>query len=95
MTQASNFMEEANAVKVIAFMEVAPLSDKFQQIVFNEEQAKELRDALFKILAPKEVHEQEWAGFTVITNDEVEVTLPDIRDTYGQDFIKEAKESED
>lgn len=92
MTISDDYMEELNSIKVLAFMEVAPLTDKFQQIVLSEEQVKRLRDSLFKILAPDSDLKDDKVYFDVLTNDKVEVFLPDVTDFYGPTFIKTARE---
>lgn len=80
-------MEEANSVKVLAFMEISPLSDKFEQIMLTEVQARKMRDALFLILCPA-ADEKDNQEFVVTTNDEVTITIPNVKDTYTEKDIK-------
>lgn len=93
MFSSDQILEEANSVKVLAFMEIAPLTDKFQQIVLTEKQAQQMRDSLFRILSGVEDEKQEFNQFDVTTNDDIEIILPNVRDAYGQEFINKAKES--
>lgn len=82
-------MEEANSVKVLAFVEISPLSDKFEQIMLTEGQARKMRDALFLILCPEAKDEKNNQEFVVTTNDEVTITIPNVKDTYTEKDIKD------
>lgn len=81
-------------MKVLVFMESYPLTDKFEQVVLSEGQAKAMRDALFHIIAPNADATTDKVMFDVITNDDIEVVLPDVRDFYGPNYIKEAQEED-
>lgn len=87
-------MHEANTLKVLAFMEVSPLTDKFQQIVLTDKQARAMRDALFTIISGEPESKAEFSQFDVVTNDAVEMVLPNIRDSYTDEYIKTAQESQ-
>lgn len=77
-------------MKVVLFVEVSPLTDKFEQVMFTNKQAKAMRDAVAKILSPSIDLNKDDQTFTFYTNDEVKVVLPDIRDYYDdKDFEKE------
>lgn len=91
MMNSNEFLEQANSIKVIAFMEIFPLTDKFEQIALTEVQAKQLREALFRIVSGVEEADT-LTKFQVITNDKVTVTLPDVHDFYDETYLKEAQD---
>ena len=75
-----------NNIKVIIFMEIAPLSDDFEQIMFTRESYKRILDAIEKEQMPVEK-----GVFEVITNDDHKYTFKDIKDTYTLEEIKDQK----
>lgn len=84
-----DLLEELSAIKVLAFMEIGPLTDTFQQIALTESQAFEIRKALFHIIAGRNNSQDDINGVDIITNDEVEVVLPEVREFYGDTFFKD------
>lgn len=81
-------MGSINATKVVVFMEISPLTDSFEQIAFTHEQAKQMRDAIARIIAPTLDLEKEDQEFDIVTNDEMKILLPNIRDEYDEQFFK-------
>ncbi len=94
MNNAEDYLSELSTLKVVAFMEIEPLTDKFEQIALTEAQAKELRMKLFDIIAGVP-DSPDTAIIDVITDNEVKVTLPDVRESYGEDFFKEDEHKDD
>ncbi len=92
MIKSDDFLEEIGATKVLVMLEVAPLSDKFEQIMLTEEQARKMRDALFFILTPKADESLEYQEFQITTNDEVTATFPNVHDSYAEKDIKDPEE---
>ena len=82
------FRELSGTVKVVAFMEIKPLSDKFQQIALTQAQAKKVRDAIYQAIVPG-ADLSKGGTFDVTTNDDVEIVLPNIRDYYDAKFFEE------
>ncbi len=91
MYSSRDFLEEANAVKVIAFMETEPLSDNFQQIALSKEQSRKLRDAIFAIITGKDAEKEDAQDFTVVTNDKFSLTIPNVPGFYEKAFFEEDK----
>ncbi len=69
---------EASTLKVVVFMETAPLSDTFEQVMLTEKQAKAVRDAIWMRM-PK----CECGSFNISTQDE-QYTFKDIRDEFDE-----------
>lgn len=87
MLNSDDLLDAMDTVKVIAFMEVEPLTDKFEQIALTKPQAKAMRDALYEILTGFKPGTKDDEGFSVDLNDEVQVQLPNVRDYYEQNFF--------
>lgn len=73
-------------------METESLTDRFEQIMLTEDQAKQVRDTIFKCLMPDANPEQDLQTFEVITNDEVAAYLPNVQDAYAPEKIQASKE---
>lgn len=85
-------LNEFDAVKVVILKEVAPLTDRFQQIVLTKAQFRIVLAALTGVMPPDnkpcscgKVHED---GFMVTTNDDHEYVLKDIPQWYTHEQIK-------
>ncbi len=96
----SPFLEELHSLKVLFFMEAEPLSDKFFQIVLNQEDFKKATKALQELM-PKHKPGEPCPNcsspngcFTVMANDEVMVTLPNVKDSYSEEEIAKMKNNE-
>lgn len=84
-------LSQFDTVKVVIFKEVAPLSDKFEQIVLTESQFKEVLRTLTSVMPPDgrvctcgQVHAD---GFVVVTDDEHQYTFPNIRQMYPREEV--------
>jgi hypothetical protein len=69
-----------NTVKVVVFVELEPLSDKYQQICLTEEQIKEVMNT---------IHDQHSNSeeFELTLNDKHQYTFANIKDAYTQEEI--------
>lgn len=89
MIKSDDFLAEANSIKVLVLMEVEPLTDRFEQIMFTTAQAKKLRDTIVTILHPEYDLAKE-DDFAVPINDDVAVSLPNVLDEYDLKEVQEA-----
>lgn len=83
MLNGEDILESLSSLKVIVFMEVEPLTDRFQQICLTSAQARTVRDSIFLALNPTS-NLEERSDFVVLTNDQVEVLIPNVQDTYDE-----------
>lgn len=88
MISSEDILEATNSVKVLVLMEAVPLTDRFEQIMFTPEQARQVRDAVFKILCPG-ADDQLYTVFDILTNDEVTATFTNVKDSYDANYLKE------
>lgn len=82
----SPFQSELNVNKVAIFFEPEPLTDKFELMMFTEDQMKKIQDFM-RTLLPKC---EDCGGFTITTDEEVAHTFPNVKHFYTQAEIDEA-----
>lgn len=86
MNNESPFLNEFNKTKWLMFYEIEPLSDKFQQMAFTEEQTKKIGNFVSELLGFDPNNPEK--GFEITTDDEVEINVPNARFFYPAEFIK-------
>lgn len=86
MNSESPFVKEFNKAKWLMFFEIEPLSDKFEQMAFTEEQAKKIGNFVSEVLGfdPKQPEK----GFVINTDDDIEINVPNARFFYSPEFFK-------
>ncbi len=74
------------SVKVVAMMEVAPITDDFVQIVLSKEQTKKLLELLESFMPRSSL-----SSFVVVNNDRFRVKIPNIPEYYTPEQIEKYK----
>ena len=81
----SPFVEDLYNIKPLLFMEVKPHSDTYQQLVFSESQLRRIRDFISLQILPQSDKDD---CFIVTTNDSVEIVIPNSKDSYTEEELK-------
>lgn len=80
----SDYQEQFNKIKVVCMMEIAPLTDTFEPIMLTVEQRKKVLDIIASFT------DKMAEGFVVITDGDFRTKIPDVRDVYDIQEIKQS-----